>query len=496
MPASIVLKSVGLASALFCPNVPAPAGAAQRLLAHHAALRACARFTAPRTARNLTDADGWRGPQIPVRESDDWPRPQRCESASARAGLRAGRCAIPRRYLMSFDPALIVYMVQKTGQTTMRQWWTCAFNGNRSGLPYRSRARPTRKFARAPLHVGMAREPLSRLVSAYGELLLWQTATAVLHPLRARVRLPDLATAEMVLLGAGAARRAQLARERDPPSPAAARATARALAQRLRSSAAHGWLLAGYHGDVERLLLPPPPRPPGVPLRAMPPAAHARGHLDEAARFRAFVRTAECTPRYPLWSHLASASAFLLASAEDEGASGPAARSALCGASALPTPRVRAVLRSESLGADLGRVLTRVNASGRLRACLLPHANRARQPPPGDASGGVGMAPAAGGVARAPVAGRGAGLTPGSAADVAAEGEDEEEDQRRAFPRAAEMRALVEGEDALARAACRLYVQDYVCFGYELPRACRQPGWECAPDEGDALLHADRVASS
>lgn len=436
---------------------PASSDVPARLRAHHAALRSCPDRFAVRgnkegKVRDLSSDAGWLGAQMPVREAYDWPRPKHCPAYSPKE-LRASICRIPTRYLLDLDAGLAVYMVQKTGMTALKEWWWCAFGTN-----HKTRPRARGLFTREPLHVGMVREPLARLVSAYNELLEFRTVTVELQPSGVRARLPNLANAEKLVLGTGDAAAMQRARARRAPTAAEANHTSRTLLHGLRTTSAIAWLVAGFSGEAETLLTPSPPPPPpmaGVPRarrgkKAQPPVPRVHGTLNESVRFRAFVRSLECTHRYVLWSHVASASAFLDASAvvESEKATLRARENYLCGARGVRTPRVPELLRQETLRDDLARVLHAVNASdrlgGRARAgrrptCELSVANRA------SAGSETGFAPSA------------------------------------------ELRALVSGDAPLTRSVCRVYLQDYLCHGYELPRACREPGWECARDDEQSL---------
>jgi len=42
------------------------------------------------------------------------------------------------------------------------------------------------------------------------------------------------------------------------------------------------------------------------------------------------------------------------------------------------------------------------------------------------------------------------------------------------FPTVAELRGVLDSRPDLMRAVCRVYIQDFACFGYDMPRACQQ----------------------
>ena len=180
------------ALAIFCPTVGVQGPeAAQRLLAHHEALvgRCGMHALGPgpgEVTRALSTARGWQDASLPVYEHGDWPKPARCP-AGPDPRISKNTCDFPTRFLVDRPHGVLVHLTWKAGITSLKKFWDCAFQARRFGGTIV--VSPPGKGEPRLLAVGMAREPVSRLLSAYEEILKRNTVDARVRGPGARSRL-------------------------------------------------------------------------------------------------------------------------------------------------------------------------------------------------------------------------------------------------------------------------------------------------------------------
>lgn len=500
---SLVLR-VPHAIGAACPNTAiAPNWNLHIMRTYHRNLRDTCHFQSavpegePAQVRDLTMATSWSGPTVPHYEQPDWPKPERCKPFAQLASHAPWRIRrVPHQFVRTPNGELAFILVWKAGITTLTRLWACAYGATSPNGTLRSSFTPefppTRRFA------GMVRDPISRLISAYGEILARTTS-----PVRGRdgrvVRLPDpldLRLLEASVDGAaykrwvetlfGIARAAGAPRERAmytldrkllfrnfPPSAEVLTPEEGAVArleERVRASAV-GWLYAGLSAPAPRTFTIPEgalsARMPGGqkwPTRHRgfeqgTPVAQLDGTLDEAKRFAAFVRALECAPRYFAWQHAATQTAFMArmphvinasaivpwpdAAEGTDGDGGPVlpARRRGEGASGSMPLDITSLVRQEFYEGDLKRELIRARATRPLKKCRIT-----RQRP----------------------------SVMGAAGSGANAGEQKRKRQaaEHGFPSKELIRRVLDEDDELMRIVCRVFFQDFTCYGYKLPRAC------------------------
>lgn len=447
-----------------CSNTGAPLNASDLLLEHQAALKRCGFQPSPRrpsAMRDLTTAEGWRAHgQLPVHEAADWPRPKQCSGTNTLSSHRKFE-PLRVRYLISRQHALVVYTTLKAGFTALGSWWHCALH--ESSRRYHVDA----KFFgnRSVSSVVMSRHPLSRLPSAYKELLKWLTVTVVSRPALQAFRMPDLERLYWILGDRGAENKryaeARASGDEVPPVELYA-----AVVRAVEATCAR-WIFAGitgnvtaalWHMDVER-----------IRNKVRFPLLNVT--FDEKKRLKAFLQATECDCRYPLWSHAASSSAFSVSSAIRTATSTQPREWRMVDVKlSNPSPRVQHVLHQERLVKDLFAVMRSANISVS-KGCRLRGLNPSREPIPRDENDtALDTAPST----------RGAALS--------AQAKFLSTMQRSSgFPRSEELRRMVHVDKDLTRAICRAHFQDFVCFGYSLPDPCQRnlhPNWECEAADG------------
>lgn len=458
VPWALVLLLAALARAPFCPNEAIASPRARRmLLAHHMALHKLDDQFAPpgaepvlaknvedaaprRSVRSLWRPAAWGARTLPKFEDDDWPKPLHC-SARVRK-LERVPCRSHAGYLADAEHAVVAHLVLKAGSTALRTFWKCAFPGEERR--YGPLDWGPRRAARA-VHVALARDPLERLLSGYSELLLRSTRAVRSMPSGRIFRLPSTVHMRQMLASfvdsdariASALRMAGVGGE------------AGALADELRRTQA-GWLVAGYSGG--RADWPPPAAVTGKGR-----FANVRGQLDEAARFRAFLRSLECAGRYNRVGHVESVSALLgvspLSELNERLFAASARRRPWCEPIDTEPPPITMIMRQETLAADLARMLERVNATARVRArgCQLPQSRISNVAPKFEQSDKL----------------------RGSAIRIAQR--RERINATTGVPSRATLRAILDADPVLMQVVCRVYVQDYACLGYPLPESCLRP---------------------
>lgn len=431
----------GLEHVRVCPNDPiAPLDARRRLRMHHDQLVSSCGYSS-----RGGSGDPWSATELHTYEDETWPKPRRCAGFLHGDAPPSIMLDVPRAFLRAPDNTFGLLLVWKAGVSTARHVWRCAFQQS----PVETTLRKPRAW------VGGCRDPLSRLISAYGEILRRVTSPMRSVTQNAVIRLPDGIDLHLLRAstnttaysewrsfrakleaqaGMPLRRLDQLDRrlifsprmpppaELEHPSPEALRV----VVDHVRKSPSTSWLYAGFKGTL----------PTSFGGSSWDNITRVEGTLDESARFRAFLRALECVPKYFAWQHAATQSRFLsrLPSGHSRDSS-PAM-----------SPSVSSLVRQEFFELDLRRELQRANLT--LGHCRIKRSNLSALP------GAPGS-----GAKKKPIQ-----SSKATAADLA----------RMGFPEYSLLKAVLEADDSLVVAICNIFMQDYLCLGYPLPPACQR----------------------